>query len=90
MRISARPEDDEFDAAAYRTDTEVFLDGVKLRRVVWADEEKGEAAVYSEGPDGRMIVQGDEFAMETRKGQVVIQMRPEDRRRILLERMARA
>lgn len=87
MRLSAEGEDPDFDRAAQVA--EIFLDGVKQRRVVWADEEKGEAAVYSEGPDGRMIVQGDEFVMEIRKGQVVIQMRPEDRRRILLERMAR-
>lgn len=88
MRLSAEGEDPDFDRAAQVA--EIFLDGVKQRRVISADEDKGVVVLYAEGPNGRMVVQGEDYARETRTGEVVIQIPPEDRQRILLERMARA
>ena len=91
MRLSARPEDPDYDERLVRRPgTTVRLDGRPVARVVCADEDKGTVEIFATGADGRMIRDGDEFATVTLKGRVEIDIPEKDRLRINLQRAARA
>lgn len=53
---------------------DVFLDGQKQRGVFVADEEAGEIISARYKADGSLIIEGEEVATQTLRGEVVIRL----------------
>ena len=53
---------------------DVFLDGKKQRAVFVADEETGEVICARYRPDGHLLIEGEEVATQTLRGDVVIRL----------------
>lgn len=64
MRLSVDKSDPGYSPQAVQMRPRVFLDGVRMERVVTADEERGEVVRYRTGPDGRMVVAADGESLE--------------------------
>lgn len=54
-------------------DCKVFLNGEQQRWVVTADDVEGIVTCHDSDTDGNLVIDGDEVATVTRKGDVVIE-----------------
>lgn len=76
MRLSARRDDPDFRPESLVA--KVLLDGVEIKHVVVADEDKGEVEVLSRDEDGEFIVNRfhNRVVTEIRRGKVEIVIPP--------------
>lgn len=69
MRLSTDKSDRGYGDASH---AHVTLNGIRIMDCVTADEELGEVVVLKRGRDGKYVIEGDNVACETRKGDVKI------------------